>query len=135
MNRRASELVAYAVAAGGPLPELVRRLTAVPATGDDEGWFDVAYNPMGRLLLAPEGRIWEGYVARVADLEGIRRAALLTAELRGRSIPPERAASDVAAHFLRNPYTAEPFIWDEARSEIVFAGLDRTTRRRHAFRL
>ncbi|UUZ55693.1 hypothetical protein LP419_09175 [Massilia sp. H-1] len=43
---------------------------------------DDLYNPMGAVLLKVSAGQWSTYAARLADLEGARRAAVLTVELR-----------------------------------------------------
>jgi hypothetical protein len=72
------------------------------------------------------------YAVRVADLEGIRRTALLATELRNQHIP-----SDLVGQYLRdaqdrNPYNGEPFVWDDAADAIVFTGLESGERGQHS---
>jgi hypothetical protein len=71
------------------------------------------------------------YAARVSDIEGVRRAALLAATLRATSIETRNLPSAVASAELRSPYTDRPFDWDEANGAIVFRGLERSERREH----
>jgi len=82
-----------------------------------------AYNPIGRYLISAGREANMSYGARVADLEGERRAALLTAELRARNVPPETIPAALELDSTRDPYTGQPFIWIPARSAMAFVGL------------
>jgi hypothetical protein len=73
------------------------------------------------------------YAERVGSAEGMRRAALLTVELRSQSVPvaglPERLNSSP----LRNPYNGQPFTWDAADQAIVFIGPEQRDNKRQAY--
>ena len=94
---------------------------------------DATYNVVGNSILASVGAEYADYGARVADLEGMRRAALLAAELRARAVPVDSVAAAIALDAARNPYTGEAFEWIEARSAIGFTGLRREYRGRSEF--
>lgn len=70
----------------------------------------------------------------MTDLEGIRRATVITTELRSRKVPAERVSAELAASRIRVPYTGEPFGWDVEEGMIVFMGLEQTQRGRHVFK-
>ena len=61
-----------------------------------------------------------GYVVRAATSEGLRRAALLAAELRARGLPPDAVAQAVAASDLVDPFTLAPFTVDARSSTLTF---------------
>jgi hypothetical protein len=92
------------------------------------------YNPVGHLLLALASPAYAKYPARVTDVEGVRRAAVLAAELRARSVDLQNVSSELAASASRSPYTDEPFAWDDAEQAIVFVGMETSTRGRHAIK-
>ena len=81
------------------------------------------FNITGDLLRSiDDGRIEPEYALRVASLEGMRRAALLTAQLHARAISPVRVAEELVAAQLRDPYSNEPFTWDDEHQSVVFEG-------------
>ena len=85
------------------------------------------YNFAGNLLLADhdETNKLGNYVVRITDLEGMRRAAVATAELRAAGVPAEDAGRHLAESTHVNPYSGEPFTWDESDGSVVFQGLQR----------
>lgn len=60
------------------------------------------------------------YVYRVGTLEGMRRAALLAAELRVREVPHADVAAAVLATPLQDPFSREPFTWSAADGTLTF---------------
>jgi hypothetical protein len=92
-----------------------------------------AYNTLGVLLAYSAPTDYTAYAVRVADIEGIRRAALLTATLRADRVPESQAAAHVATSGIRDPYNLKPFEWDERAHAVVFTGLEDSDQRRHAF--
>jgi hypothetical protein len=91
------------------------------------------YNVVGDILFAiGASSNLTSYAARVADLEGVRRVALLAVELRTGGVPPAQVPQMLADPSLRSPYGGEPFAWDEREQAIVFVGLERDDRGRHA---
>lgn len=97
--------------------------------------FERAYNIVGDWLFSIAHPDLTEYAARVADLEGVRRAAVLASQLRARSLAPEELRKALADSELRNPYTNEPFTWIEESNEILFQGLATGDRGRHLFQL
>ncbi len=61
-----------------------------------------------------------GYPFRVASLEGMRRGALLTAQLRAAGVAPEKMSSALAASSLRDPFTGNAFEWKAETHSFVF---------------
>lgn len=81
------------------------------------------YNVIGNILLRAGSMEIPKYALRIADIEGVRRAALLTAEFRGRNIPAEEIEAALAASSIGSPYDGKPFVWDAVAQSIVFIGL------------
>jgi hypothetical protein len=64
----------------------------------------------------------EGYPFRVGSLEGMRRAALLTTQLRSRSVPAQKVADELRSAPLTDPYSNAPFQWNVEHQSVVFTG-------------
>jgi hypothetical protein len=95
-----------------------------------------AYNYIGHVLHAVGSSSDMGkYAVRVSDLEGIRRAALLAAEMRGRPADGTDVEARVQAAGWKDPYTDAPFAWDPKTASIVFTGLVSGERGRYAMSL
>jgi len=91
------------------------------------------YNVLGNLLIdTGASSAYGDYIARTADLEGHRRAALRVATLRGDGIQAEGLAAAVRDASLRNPYDDAAFEWDAVGGAVVFRGLEQRDRGRHA---
>ena len=79
------------------------------------------YNPVGELLVNLGGvDTFSKYGFRPANLEGARRAALLTAQLRGDGVKVEGVADAVKGSELRDPYDGKPFAWNPRENSILF---------------
>ena len=90
------------------------------------------YNPVGELLFSIGSFDPIEYAVRVSDVEGLRRATLLTTELRSQGVTSGQLAQKLAEATARNPYTGQPFVWDDSAKAVVFTGLERGERGRHA---
>jgi hypothetical protein len=130
LNEHAAALLRLESLLDVPYAELPAALARVPNAVDEQpsGVIDAAYNVIGRSLIAPGREYWANYGARVADLEGIRRAALLAAELRARDVPLDAVAAAIELNSMRDPYTDQPFQWIPERTAIGFAGLQNQSR-------
>ena len=91
------------------------------------------YNIIGNLIFAVSVPDFASYAVRVADLEGIRRTALLATELRSQYITSDLVGQHLRDAQDRNPYNGEPFLWDDAAGAIVFNGLEPGERGQHSF--
>jgi hypothetical protein len=80
------------------------------------------YNPIGRVIFAGVADL-DRYAARVADLEGVRRAALAAVTLRASAIGVDAVEAALAASDLRNPYDGSPLLWNATERLIVFRGI------------
>ena len=62
------------------------------------------------------------YALRVGAIEGMRRAALLTAQLRSRSVPESEVPTELQKSALRTPFDEQPFGWDSSERAIAYEG-------------
>jgi hypothetical protein len=67
-----------------------------------------------------DGTAYLDYPFRVASLEGMRRAALLTVQLRAAGVAPGGMPSAVAESSLRDPFTGNAFEWNTGSHSLVF---------------
>lgn len=86
--------------------------------------FGRLYNLTGDLRMSSESWSFSQYAARVSDLEGVRRIALLVAELRAAGIAADDVASSLVMSDVVDPYTSDPFTWDAREHAVVFVGLE-----------
>lgn len=89
------------------------------------------YNFTGDLMMGVDHWSLSNYAVRVADLEGIRRAALLGIELRTEGITKDNVIQRMLVSEIVDPYTNEPFTWHDGSVAIVFYGLEPHERSRH----
>jgi hypothetical protein len=95
-----------------------------------DGW---AYNLMGNLVMRRTPPDITAFGIRAADLEGTRRTALLTVQLRAEGVDTDQVAARLASAALRDPYSNQPFGWDAKARSVVFTGLEPGARGRHSF--
>jgi len=134
VNRFAAMYVKLETLLGVPYAELSAAVARAPETDEPpHGVIAVTYNLLGTALGTPQPELAANYALRVADLEGARRAAVLTVDLRVLKIPPELAGAMVALAASRDPYTGGPFAWTPEPAMVSFTGLERTNGTRHIF--
>ncbi len=91
------------------------------------------YNPVGTMLDSlAAGADYVSYMARASDLEGVRRAELLTVTMRDAGVQPKDAAHVVGSSNLCNPCSGAAFEWNQDSGSVVFGGLEKGDRGRHA---
>ena len=133
INRYAAMYVKLEALLSVPYAELGAALAHAPETDEPpKGVLAVTYNVIGNALGNPEPLVTNNAV-RIADLEGARRAAVMTADLRVLKIPPELAGAMIPLAATRDPYTGGPFAWTAEPATISFTGLERTNGTRHKF--
>ena len=93
--------------------------------------FSRLYNFTGDLIMRASQPSFSDYAVRVSDLEGIRRVALLVAELRAEGVNKGDVVQRMLVSEIDDPYTNEPFTWHDGDA-IVFYGLEPNDRSRHA---
>lgn len=81
------------------------------------------YNMSGRTLLPLFVSNQTSLTTLTYNLEGKRRAALLTSMLRSEGIEADSITESLARSDIRNPYTNEPFSWDADSGSIIYRGL------------
>lgn len=92
------------------------------------------YNPVGNWVIGMGFVDVSTYAARVADLEGTRRATLAAIEARAKQVKDAAMPEALMRSEQRNPYDDQPFGWDPERTEIVFRGLEEGARGDHRIR-
>jgi hypothetical protein len=83
------------------------------------------YNATGHVFRALSGP-WQfgSYAVRTGSVEGMRRAALLTAQLRDRGVPLDAIADELKESGLRNPFDHQSFKWNTEERAVVYDGPD-----------
>jgi len=137
-NRRAEMFIQAVEVMNVPLENLPRALEQAKAIFEApagaNGHFTRLYNPVGAMLLPATSGGFAGYGGRVADVEGSRRAAVLTARLRERKVDVQQISAELVSSEIRAPYDGKPFEWDVAEQAVVFVGLEKGERGRHSFK-
>jgi hypothetical protein len=130
LNDHAAALVRVESLLDVPYAELPAALARAPDIVNEKtsGIVDATYNAVGRKVISFGREELPKYGVRVADLEGVRRAALLTAELRARDVPVAALPAALELDAARDPYTGQAFIWIPERSAIAFVGLQSDSR-------
>ena len=102
-------------------------------TANDLFPYGAVYNLPGAWLFAITllGSDMTSYFVRVSDVEGVRRVALAAATLRASGVESRDVSAALANAEQRDPYTNQPFVWDEASQSIVFTGLESGERHEH----
>lgn len=122
-NLQAAGIYAFQRARAVPYDQLAtasRQPVDLPAIGP--------YNPVGRTLYRLVPASYADYAARVADLEGMRRAALAAAALHTHEVPPSAVSDALRALDIRDPYSGAPLRWNETARSIGFDALSRWPR-------
>ena len=81
------------------------------------------YNVLGSWILSQSLADYSKSGARVADIEGVRRAALAAVTLRAAKVDAKDVARALETSDLRNPYRGRPFVWSAKEPAIQFIGL------------
>lgn len=86
--------------------------------------WEYLHNPIGNYLMRTGSPDWTHYPARIHDLDGLMRLALVAAEIKRRSLRADeiqRFLNEVGEPYT-NPYTGKPFEWDADMRTIHFRG-------------
>ena len=94
-------------------------------------WPRSPYNIVGSWMLAQVAGDYFNYGARVADIEGVRRAALAAVTLRAANVQVENVEHALTMSELNDPYGDRPFEWAATQSAIRFRGLQEGERGEH----
>ena len=117
-----------------PLGEYERVAADVEATRPS-GFSLHVYNPVGEIFRSLNG-MWNfaSYPPRLGSIEGMRRAALLTASLRARGVQPAQIAEELKRSELRDPFDQKAFEWSDDEQAVVYEGPEaERSRRRHPY--
>lgn len=100
------------------IPEALAQAQA-KAAAVGPGWI---YNPTGRVLqqIGSGTLLYGDYLLRSADLEGLRRTAWATADLRMHGQDRVGMTAALATNSLRDPYNEGPLRWAAAQDVVVF---------------
>lgn len=93
------------------------------------------YNATGHIFQSLSGP-WQfaSYAMRTGSVEGMRRAALLTAQLRDRGVPLDGIADELKSSELRNPFDHQSFEWNTEEKAVDYDGPDaERSRSRHPY--
>jgi len=108
-------------ALGGPVEYIIDSNMPLNATGT-EMMRRMSYNVAGKMLVVVATPSYNDYLTFQHDSEALRRMLLLKIEALKERVEPQK----MPAFFVRqrgalgDPYTGEPFAWDEASKEIRF---------------
>ena len=122
LNLHAAQLIRIAESGQVPYPQL-RQSVEAAAEPARIAWYRRLYNPVGQIFTSLAGPAYTYYPLRVADLEGLRRMALLAADLRARTPAanaPTQTAHDVANASLRDPFSEQAFTWNAPAASLEF---------------
>ncbi|WP_431477809.1 hypothetical protein [Massilia eburnea] len=124
LNISAGRLLATAELFDRDHPAITRAADALFASKDfaRKDFYDLGiYNFAGTIVAnLNEPGIYAQYGFNVANLEGVRRAALLATQLRSKGVEVVRLAESVSGAELRDPYDGKAFAWDASDKSIVF---------------
>lgn len=112
-------------------PAALGRAREIVAKTVDNSFDWSLYNWPGNIVIGAGAPDFSGYGAKIADLEGVRRLALLAAELRIAKVEPGDMVKRLVEAKLRDPYADKPFGWDAGSGTVVFTGLEPVSRGRH----
>jgi len=121
INLIAADYEVLAAVSERPLPEIPDALAEAQknTAAVGRGWL---YNPTGHLLqqVGSGTLLYGDYLFQFADLEGLRRTAWTTADLRTRGQDRAGMTAALATAPLRDPYGGEPLRWSAAQDAVVF---------------
>ncbi len=129
LNRDAAGISQIQAVLDLPYGEMTAAFARVPEIGRGKtGIIAGTYNFLSLSLgfATPDrAALFANYGARAADLEGVRRAALMTVDLRNLAVTAELAGAMIPLAAVRNPYTGGPFGWTAEPPTVTFTGLER----------
>lgn len=115
------------------LPQALKQVDAYVEELASDSNLLTPYNPIGNVLVRVAVPAYSGYAEKIYDLEGVRRAALVTVQLRKKGIEVNQVESELSQSDITNPYDEKPFTWNAETKSIVFKGLGTGERSTHSF--
>lgn len=132
-NYLAAQYETFAESFEVPLEKYPAAVEAILERDVPEIGFHV-YNPVGHIFRAlMEPLVSPSYAMRVGATEGMRRAALLTTELRARGVTKEQMADELTRAELRQPFDHSAFSWSTDDEAVTYAGVESDQRRLNAY--
>ncbi|MEO8018147.1 MAG: hypothetical protein ABI769_10060 [Pseudomonadota bacterium] len=134
-NYFATQYLAFATSFNVPLDQYSKAADQVAAMQSAKNSPLQLYNLTGWLFRQQAGA-WDysNYPMRVGAIEGMRRAAVLTAQLRARNVPKEKVAEALIGAELRNPFDHTQFEWSSDEEAVIYQGpRAEGGRRRHVY--
>jgi hypothetical protein len=135
-NAKAEHLLKLASILGVSPRELPQALEQADAYMEELASYNnllTPYNPIGNILVRVAVPEYSGYAEKIYNLEGARRAALVTVRLREKGVGVDQVKSELTRSDITNPYNEKPFIWNAETKSIVFKGLGTEKRSTHSF--
>jgi len=134
MNYYAATYLDFAKRFEAPLDRYLKIAESVEGSEPHGISFHV-YNAVGHVFRGLTGTwTYTEYPVRVGSIEGMRRAALLTAQLSERAVPLDQMAAEVSGAESRNPFDGKPFEWSAEEQAVVYVGPDaEASRKRHTY--
>ena len=125
LNHVAADYISAAKAYAVPLAELPRAVEAWRRRDAIHPFPSRIYDATGdyvreEIMVADYG----SYALRVATLEGMRRATLVTVELRARGVSATDLATELRTSTLRNPFNGNAFAWNATEQAVEYLGPD-----------
>lgn len=132
LNERAGDYLFLVERFAVPIARMEAVTRELKSQRSESSWS--VYNFMGRTLNEISGmESFVNYPMRVATLEGMRRAALLTAELRARGLAAEAVPGALATSEVRSPFDEATFEWSIEEGAVVYHGRERHDQNRHLY--
>ncbi|SHH19160.1 hypothetical protein [Massilia sp. CF038] len=115
------------------LPAAKTEAKVIVERARSSGRFWNGYNLVGKALADDNREVVLKNGLRLADLEGVRMAALATVELRSSGVPAEQVEKALRTAAAESPYPGKPFWWHASTGSVVFDGLEAGDPGVHAF--
>jgi hypothetical protein len=132
INQMAEDYSSFARSFRVPLTQYVALESELKSRQPASAWS--FRNPIGRWISAQSGMdVFASYPVRSASVEGMRRAAVLTAQLRAAQVTPEKLQEQVLASPLRNPFDDKPFVWNAEHAAVEYRGPDNQLVKTHVY--
>jgi hypothetical protein len=132
-NFTAAQYLSFARSFDVPLDRYVAVADAIRAARSP-GFELHIYNFVGYTFRSLTGPwVLPEYPMRVAAAEGMRRAALLTVELRARGVAIQNVADELSRSELRQPFDHAAFAWSAEDQAVIYGGFEADQRRRNAY--
>jgi hypothetical protein len=124
LNHVAADYISAAKAYDVPLAELPGAVDSWRRRPAVDPFLSRIYDATGDYVRELMQIDYGSYALRVATLEGMRRATLVTVELRARGVSASDLATELGTSTLRNPFDGRAFAWNAAEQAVEYLGPD-----------